>query len=265
MKRFTFILFVALALAGLALSFLLQRQAEARIRQNENSLRQQQEDINRESTGNRDSSNSAAQRVQTTSTSGGVTDYTAELAQLRAQAAALRLQQVQLSNQQWNSRISAGIHLLSAGNSNLLEHNQGIGATAGGGPRADNSKLNDARGFTAAIQRYAREHQGVFPSTLDLVTAYLPQPLSSNSPGWANAPVSGTNDFEIVYQGGTNDLGNIPPRRVALLRERQPWLTPDGKWARTYAYADGSAEILASDDNFQSWEAVHVVPPPVSP
>jgi hypothetical protein len=76
-----------------------------------------------------------------------------------------------------------------------------------------------------------------------------------------NTPLSGTNDFEIVYQGSQNDLTNIPPRRVALLRERQPWLTPEGKWARVYAYADGAANRVESDDNFQSWEAQHIIPP----
>jgi hypothetical protein len=75
-------------------------------------------------------------------------------------------------------------------------------------------------------------------------------------------PLSGTNDFEIVYQGSQHDLSNIPPRRVALIRERQPWLTPDGRWARVYGYADGAASTVESDDNFQSWDAQHVIPPP---
>src|SRR6185312_11907344 len=126
-------------------------------------------------------------------------------------------------------------------------------------------KVSDGRAFAAALRKYAAEHGGQFPSTLEQVTAYLPRPLTNNAPSWINAPVSGTNDFEIVYQGTTNELGNIPARRVALLRERQPWLTPDGKWARAYAYADGAAEVVASDDNFESWDAVHVVPPPANP
>jgi len=90
---------------------------------------------------------------------------------------------------------------------------------------------------------------------IDPVGLYLPTPLETNSPPWANAPLTGTNDFEIVYQGSQNDLSNIPPRRVALIRERQPWLTPDGKWARVYGYADGAASIVESDGNFQSWDA----------
>ena len=73
--------------------------------------------------------------------------------------------------------------------------------------------------------------------------------------------LSGTNDFEIVYQGLQSDLTNLPLRRVALIRERQPWLTPDGKWARVYGYADGAASPVVSDDNFQSWDAQHIIPP----
>jgi hypothetical protein len=264
MKKSTFILLVAVAFAALTASLLNQRRAGTSIRKNQNSLRQQQKEIDRIIAENRDLPNGVSPPDQTSEKNAGSSDYAKELAQLRAQAAALHLQEIQLSNQQWSSRLSAGIRMLASGNSNLLDHNNTLAATVAGGPKADNSKLNDARGFTAAMRRYANENQGVFPSTLDQVTAYLPQPLSSNSPDWANAPVSGTNDFEIVYQGGTNDLGNIPPRRVALLRERQPWLTPDGKWARTYAFADGGAEIVVSDDHFQSWDALHVVPPPAS-
>ena len=28
-----------------------------------------------------------------------------------------------------------------------------------------------------------------------------------------------------------------------------------------YAYADGAAGSVESDDNFQSWEAQHIIPP----
>ncbi len=66
--------------------------------------------------------------------------------------------------------------------------------------------------------------------------------------------------FEIVYQGSYNELTNVPLQAVALIRERQPWPTPGGKWARIYIMA-GEIEIVESDDNFQSWEAAHIIPP----
>jgi hypothetical protein len=70
--------------------------------------------------------------------------------------------------------------------------------------------------------------------------------------------------FEMVYEGSTNELTNVPWQEVALIRERQPWPTPGGKWARIYVTAHGEIEIVESDDNFQSWEAEHIVPPPVA-
>jgi len=263
MKRSTFVLLVAFAFAGIAASLLLQRHGAAAIREDQNSLRLQQDEIERVTAESHLLSSGVAETEQVANARG--TDYAAELGRLRAEAAALRAQEVQLSNQQWSIRLSAGVSLLSVGNRNLTEHNRTIESTMAGGPRPGSGKLNDARSFAAALRKYAREHEGQFPSTLDQVTAYLPQPLTNNAPGWLNAPVSGTNDFEIVYQGSTNELGNIPARRVALLRERQPWLTPDGKWARAYGFVDGAAEIDVSDDNFQSWDEVHVVPPAANP
>jgi len=46
-----------------------------------------------------------------------------------------------------------------------------------------------------------------------------------------------------------SDLTNIPPRIVALVRERQPWSSADGKLGRVYGFADGAASTVISDDN----------------
>jgi hypothetical protein len=142
----------------------------------------------------------------------------------------------------------------------LLEHNSEIAASIGGGPRAT-GKLNDARAPTSALNKYANEHQGEFPNSFDQVTPYLSKPLDSDAEPWMDSPLSGTNRFEIVFQGLQNDLTNLPLRRVALIREQPPWLTPDGKWARVYGFADGLASTVVSDDNFQSWDAQHIIPP----
>jgi len=77
--------------------------------------------------------------------------------------------------------------------------------------------------------------------------------------------LSGTNHFEIVYQGSLNELRDVPLREVVLIRERQPWLTPGGKWSRVYGMGDGFPRIVESDDNFQSWDAQHIIPPPGKP
>lgn len=262
MTRFNLTMLAGIASAGIAASLLVQHHAAAAMRQNDNSLRQQQDEIARTTEENQRLANQVAQVAESNNRG---TDYSAELAQLQAKAAALRLQENQMSNRLWNSRISAGTRLLASENYNLTNYSDWIAPSVEGGPRAESSKLNDARAFTTALLRYARMHQGIFPLSLDQVASYLPRPLDPNSKPWDDAPVSGTNDFEIVFQGTTNDLANIPLRRVALIRERQPWLTPDGKWAKTYGYADGhSEETVTSDDNFQSWDALHIVPPPTA-
>jgi tellurite resistance-related uncharacterized protein len=72
----------------------------------------------------------------------------------------------------------------------------------------------------------------------------------------------GSSDFELVFQGSKKELTNVPEQAVALLRERQAWQTPSGKWARIYVMAGGEVKVVESDGSFQSWEAAHVIPPP---
>jgi hypothetical protein len=59
--------------------------------------------------------------------------------------------------------------------------------------------------------------------------------------------LTGTNEFEIVYEGSLDELTNIPLRSVVLMRERQAWLAPSGKWARVYLLADGQQRIIESE------------------
>jgi hypothetical protein len=151
--------------------------------------------------------------------------------------------------------------MYSVGDSNLLDHSTEVGSSVRGGPR-ENGKQNDGRVLASALLQYADQHDGKFPLSFDEVVSYFPKPLTSDSPPWKDAPLTGTNEFEIVYQGSTNDLIYIPGRRVALIRERTPWPTADGQLARVYGYADGSVSTVKSDDNFQSWDAQHLIPPP---
>ena len=57
-----------------------------------------------------------------------------------------------------------------------------------------------------------------------------------------------------------DDLAGVPAQSVALLRQQQAWPTPAGKSARIYVMVGGKVQVVESDDNFQSWEAGHVVP-----
>jgi hypothetical protein len=74
-------------------------------------------------------------------------------------------------------------------------------------------------------------------------------------------PLAGAGDFDLICQGSLNELTNVPLQAVAIVREHEPWQTPEGKWARTYIMAAGKVNIVESDDNFQAWEAEHIIIP----
>lgn len=243
-------------IAAVIASLLIQCRTQAKLRENDAVLRQQDNQVAELVAENQRLANLV---VQVRTNSATVADRTVELAQLRAKVETLRQQTNELAKQIAENRHLAGAQFFHRGDSNLLEHNHESAITFAGGPR-EPGKLNDARALTAALRKYADEHQGEFPLSLDKAAPYLPRALEADSPPWVNAPLTGTNDFEIVYRGSQNDLINIPPRRVALIRERRPWLTPDGKWARVYGSVDGTASTVVSDDNFQSWDAQHIIP-----
>jgi type II secretory pathway pseudopilin PulG len=258
MTRFKFILTAIIVAAAILTSLLVQHQNQAKLHENDVLWGQQENQLAELAAENRRLSHLVAQ-TKTASTAVG--DETAELSKLRVTAETLRQQSDLSAKQLAETRRSAGVQMFASGDFNLSEHNKELTITFAGGPRAT-GKLNDARAITAALRKYAGEHQGEFPVNLDQIKAYLPKPSEADSPLTANAPLTGTNDFEIVYRGSQNDLTNIPLRKVALIRERQPWLTADGKWARVYGFADGAASPVESDDNFQSWEAQYIIPPP---
>lgn len=256
-------IFTALLLivaASILASLLMRSRMGAKARENDAILRQRADDLLKLMAENNRLSNLVAQASSDTKSVSSEA-ASAEVARLRATAETLRQQSNTLALQLAQSRRTAGAAALSRGDYNLLDHNLGKSITFAGGPR-ESGKLNDARAFAAGLRQYADENNGQFPSDLSQISAYLPKPLESNTPSWINAPISGTNDFEIVFQGSQNDLSNIPLRRVLLIREQQAWQTPEGKWAKVYGYADGAAEIVESDDNFQSWETQHMVPSP---
>jgi len=242
-------------------SLLIQRRDQARQRENNALLRQQENQLAKLATENQRLSNLVVQ-TRTNSVL-RPDDPTAELAHLRAKVEALRQQTNQLAElprQLAEKRLLAGAQAFYSGDFNLLEHNRESAITMAGGPRAT-GKLNDARALTAALRKYADEHQGEFPLNLDQVGAYLPKALEADSPPWANAPPTATKDFEIVYQGSLDKLQGIPRGTVAVIRDQQTWEGPDGKMMRVYGMADGVGQTVGSDDNFQSWEAKHIISP----
>src|SRR5438876_3855475 len=230
------IFFPAVIVVASVLSWLMiERLTQAKVEENDALLRQQEIQL----------AEITAENQRLSNLLGGTTDpsdapkaRSAELELLRARIDALRHQTNELAQQLAEHRSLMGVQFFSVGDFNLLEHNHETGITFAGGPRAA-GKLNDARAITEALHKYANDHEGEFPQNLDQVASYLPKDLRADSSPAANAPLTGTNDFELVYSGWSNDLTNVPLRRIAVIREREPWLTAEGKCARVYGYADG--------------------------
>lgn len=228
-----------MAIAGIAASLLVWRRAEFKLGERDDSLRQQSTQLAEMAAEHQRLSNllSGARR----SLAG---DQAGELQRLRRKVEGLRKQNKELENVQQESHRLPGSQTAS-GQSPPPEYWQQLHQGAGGKPK-------DAVIVSSAFFKYARDHQGQFPSSFDEVAPYL-----LKEPG-----LSGTNEFEIVYRGSLDQLTNVPLQSVAVIRDRQSWLAPSGKMAKVYGMACGIGEIIESDDNFASWEAEHIIPPP---
>jgi hypothetical protein len=167
-----------------------------------------------------------------------------ELQKLRSRAEALRKQTNELGKQLAENRRSLPSQTASRPLPHSPEYYEQLHQMAA-------VKPTEARNLATAFRMYASDHQNQVPSNLDQAAPYLRDGMS----------LTGTNEFDIIYQGSLDELKNIPLSSVALIRSRQIWLGPSGKMTRVYGLADGSGQIVESDDNFQSWEEEHIIPP----
>jgi hypothetical protein len=123
----------------------------------------------------------------------------------------------------------------------------------------------DGRNYQYALRRYAEDHNGQFPSQYSDLEPYkwsgtLPLAGSYQGPD----TLAGTNEYDLVYNGSLADLTNDPEKEknIAILRQRDAWTTPDGKWARVYVSYARRVFVVESADNFVSWESEHLISPP---
>ena len=119
------------------------------------------------------------------------------------------------------------------------------------------AKMNDAKFIVLGTLMYAEDNQDRFPTSFEQIASYL-----GNKTGDLEIPnPTGTNLFEIVYQGTRSSVAN--PASVIVIREKLAWQTASGRWARTYGFVDGHSEVHSSDDgNFEPWEKQHMISAP---
>ena len=124
-------------------------------------------------------------------------------------------------------------------------------ATSGGNETGEElsadalSGFNDAKLYCLGIMLYAAKNQNLLPTNLDQTVPYLRE---------AGQMPSGTNRFDILYQGSLDKLSRPTTNGIVVLRS-QRWQGRDGKWTRVYGFADGHCEVHSEvGGSFDAWE-----------
>jgi RNA polymerase sigma factor (sigma-70 family) len=222
----------AVVVASVVAPLVLQHQARARLREQDDSLRQRQSQLTPLTEENNRLSNLAASSALSS-------NQPEELQRLRAEAGALQRQTSTVARlREENRRLQASV----AGPPTPLEMREEAIA-----------RMEFGKHWMLALILYAEKHQDQFPTDFGQAKDFLPQQAM------AETNVT-TDQFEIVYQGKWTDVKK--PSDTAVLREKQARQSPNGKWTRAYGFADGHSEIhMESDGNFEAWEKEHILAP----
>jgi hypothetical protein len=112
------------------------------------------------------------------------------------------------------------------------------------------AKMSDAKLMALAEMMYAQNNQNRLATSYDQLASYLANNADK---------LTGTNSFELVYHGALGGVQNAGSS--LMMREGQPWQTPDGKWARGYVFMDGHAEVHTEPTaDFSAYEQQHTIP-----
>jgi RNA polymerase sigma factor (sigma-70 family) len=225
----------ALVVAGAAATLVIQHQAQTKLREENQSLRQQMDQLQVE---NERLSNSVA---QANSSSSRPDDQLTELLRLRGEVRLLRQRTNELGK-------------LQAAQTNRTKNQQQSEAamTAEKQQAFAIMKMNSSKQAALAMIMYAQDNHEQFPTNFDQAINYLG--------GNSNPAISNFTQIDIVYQGVWTNIAS--PATTIIARDNQAWAY-DGKWAKSYAFGDGHCEIHSEPDgNFDAWEQQHMVSPP---
>ncbi len=218
----------------------IQQQTQSRLREKDELLQQQSEQLAQLAAENERLSNTLAQ-----ATAAEQAAQTSELLRLRSEVGQLRKQTSEVARlREENRRLQAAKATPETPPSQADPAQEQVRLTA-------QAKLGDAMTLVLAFHMYAKDNQNRLPATLEQANPYL---------GGTGRSLTQTNLFEVVYRGSLDDLTNRSS--TIVVREQQPWPSFRGGWNRTYGFADGHSEVHHSDDgNFQAWEAQHSAAP----
>ena len=232
----------AIVIAGAATSLVIQRQAQARARDLDESVRQQSDLLTQLRSENERLSNLLAQAGHSQEN-----DLDA-LARLRSEAEQLRARTNDLAalaeeNRRLIARRAAPANNLRTA-FELKEEGREKGIT----------RMNFTREWVMAFRLFAARNQDQFPTSFGEALDFVPARAKTET----NLAVE---QFEIVYQGSFSSITN--PSATIVIREKEAWPRGDGGWAKAYGFADGHSEIHGfADGNFEPWEKQRIIPAP---
>jgi prepilin-type processing-associated H-X9-DG protein len=239
------ILIILISLLAMGALLLMQDQAQSKLRQENDTLKQQVQKVDQLKAENERLSNEVAQAKS--SASKGQMD---ELLKLRGEVGTLRQQAAQA--ERLREELQAAAQAKSAQQSQSGEEDP-VAAQIRSVAMA---KMSDARKVVLSFILFSQDNQGQLPGSLEQVAQYL-----KGDPNDPNTQLTGTNDFEILYKGPLNAITN--PASTIVIRDRQPWLAPNGTWVRSYGFADGHVEVPRNvGGNYDDWEKQHIIMTP---
>ena len=110
-----------------------------------------------------------------------------------------------------------------------------------------------------ALRTYAIQHQGQFPASLQEAVPFLQEDLSAEQKAQT---IAAADDYEVFYHGRIEDMTNPPPESTIVMREKVPWQTSQGAWAKNYFLGNGSGTLhTEADGHFENWEALRIPKP----
>jgi cell division protein FtsB len=225
----------ALVVAGVTTSILVQHQAQARLRESGQILSQESERLDQLR-----AENARLTKLADTANSG---NQAADLARLRVEAEALRLQTNDLARLR-EQQLQAKARPDASPPGMTPEQARDYGM----------ARMDFAKSAVMALLMYAQDNQHMYPTSFDQVTNYFPG-ASRNQTNVSS------DEFEITYQGTFDGIKN--PSQTIVVRQTDAWQGPNGNWLKAYGFADGHSELHSEKGNdFQAFESQHLSPPP---
>jgi len=245
----------AIVVAGAATSVVVFQQARAKLREQDESLRQQSVQLGQLADDNERLSIRASRATNST-------DQLADLLRLRAEAESLRRQTSDLARLREEARRRQP-QADAQPKTSLQIKEERI------------AKMNFCKDWLIAFILYYYEHHDQFPTNFAQAAAFF-EPRDAQSE--TNVSVE---QFEVVCWGSRIGVGadasavvGIPLEAIAL-REKTPWQDSDGKWCKIYGFADGMVQTIAMPsrwknldgietryDTFEAYEKDHIIAPP---